>query len=45
MGDEHVAVLGPAHLIGVNVLDDEAEQVAVPKVGQSPDVTSIEILK
>ena len=45
MRDQHVAVLGPADLAGVDVLHDEAEQVAVPKVDQSPNIAAIEILE
>lgn len=43
--DEHIAILGSADLIGVDVLHDEAEQVPVPKVDQSPNIATIEILK
>ena len=46
MGDEKVAVVGASHLEGVDVLDDEPEEVGglVPRVDHGPDVAPEKVL-
>ena len=46
VGDEKIAVVGPSHLKGVNVLDNEPEEVGrlVPWVDHRPDVAPEKVL-
>ena len=46
MGDEKIAVVGPSHLKGVNVLDNEPEEVGrlVPRVDHRPHVAAEKVL-